>query len=134
MSTLSTHALDTATGRPASGLRLMLEKQEQPEAWRAYCNARAEGTEPTGPKPQWTTLGRGVTNGDGRCPDLLPTGTQLAPGIYRMDFDTSGYLKDRGQSGFYPIAQIVFEITADDEHYHIPLLLSPFGFSTYRGS
>lgn len=134
MSTLSTHALDTATGRPASGLRLMLEKQEQPEAWRNYCHARAEGTEPTGPKPAWTTLARGVTNSDGRCPELLPPGTQLPPGIYRMDFDTAGYLNDRGQSGFYPIAQIIFEITADNEHYHIPLLLSPFGFSTYRGS
>lgn len=132
MSTLSTHVLDTSTGRPAGGLTLMLEKQSQPEAWKAYCQARIKGE--AAEKPSWTRLAQGVTNADGRCPELFPVGSKLEPGIYRMDFDTASYFEAQGVKGFYPIAQIVFEIHATDEHYHVPLLLSPFGFSTYRGS
>ena len=131
MSTLSTHALDTASGRPAAGLRLILEQQQQPEQWRAFAGAHFAQA---ATEPDWTLLARGVTNADGRCPDLLPAGTQLAPGIYRASFDTAGYFAARGLQGFYPLAQITFEILAADEHYHVPLLLSPFGFSTYRGS
>lgn len=132
MNTLSTHALDTASGRPAAGLPLMLEKQANAEAWKAYCQARLAGE--SADKPAWETLAKGVTNDDGRCPDLLPAGTQLTPGIYRMDFDTARYFADRQIEGFYPLVQVIFEITAQDEHYHIPLLLSPYGYSTYRGS
>jgi len=94
MSTLSTHALDTATGRPAAGLALMLEKQEDPTGWKAYCQARLRGE--SAEKPVWSRLAQGVTNTDGRCPELLPPGTQLEPGIYRMDFDTASYFAAQG--------------------------------------
>lgn len=132
MSTLSTHVLDTAQGKPAAGLVLMLEKQEQPEAWLAYCQARLRGE--NFDKPVWKRLAQGKTNEDGRCPELLPLGTQLEPGVYRLDFDTAAYFSTQGIQGFYPLVQITFEILRPDEHYHVPLLISPFGFSTYRGS
>lgn len=132
MSTLSTHVLDTATGRPAAGLAVMLEKQPDPAAWKAYCQSRLAGEESH--KPGWETLAKGITNSDGRCPGLLAEGARLTPGIYRMDFDTAGYFDRQGLSGFYPLVQVVFEIQAEDDHYHVPLLLSPYGFSTYRGS
>lgn len=132
MSTLSTHALDTATGRPAAGLNLMLEQQPDAERWKAYCQQRLQGQ--LAEKPEWIALAKGVTNADGRCPDLLPAGSVLSPGVYRMDFDTASYFAQQGQTGFYPLVQVIFEISASDEHYHVPLLLSPYGFSTYRGS
>jgi len=132
MSTLSTHALDTSTGRPADSLNLMLEKQPDAARWRQYCQDRFKGESTE--KPAWESLGKGTTNSDGRCPDLLPAGTRLAPGIYRMSFDTASYFEGHNQTGFYPLAQVIFEIQATGEHYHIPLLLSPYGYSTYRGS
>ena len=132
MSTLSTHALDTATGKPAKGLNVMLEKQSDPKAWLAHCQSRLKGD--TSSKPQWQTLATGVTNSDGRVPGFLPEGTGLKPGIYRMDFDTATYFEKWNITGFYPLVQIIFEIKATDEHYHIPLLISPYGYSTYRGS
>ena len=113
MSTLSTHVLDTSTGRPAEGLSLTLE-------------ARAG--------EDFRELSRGVTNADGRVKDLSGANTKLQPGVYRLTFDTGAWFQARGQRGFYPYVQVVFEIAATDEHYHVPLLLSPFGFSTYRGS
>lgn len=132
MSTFSTHALDTASGRPAAGLPLMLEYQPDPAVWKQYCQDRLVGK--AGGKPHWEFIARGVTNSDGRCPDLLQPGTQLQAGLYRMDFDTASYFQAHQLRGFYPLVQIIFEITASDEHYHIPLLLSPYGYSTYRGS
>lgn len=132
MSTLSTHVLDTASGRPAAGLNVMLEKQADAEDWKNYCQARLKGE--AAEKPEWQTLAKGVTNDDGRAPGFLPEGTQLEPGIYRMDFDTASYFAKENLTGFYPLCQIIFEIQATDEHYHIPLLLSPYGYSTYRGS
>ena len=113
MSTLSTHVLDTSTGRPAEGLSLVLE-------------ARAGET--------FLELFRGVTNADGRVKDLSGAATKLGPGVYRLTFDTGAWFQARGQKGFYPYVQVVFEVAATDEHYHVPLLLSPYGFSTYRGS
>ncbi len=116
MSTLSTHALDTASGKPAQGLPLVLEKQG------------ASGTD-------WQVLAQGVTNADGRCPDLFAEGENaLEPGIYRMGFDTGHYFAQHKIVGFYPRVEVMFEIHAANEHYHVPLLISPFGFSTYRGS
>lgn len=113
MSTLSTHVLDVSRGRPAAQLPIVLEAQEN-GAWRE--------------------LSRGVTNEDGRIKDFLPPGTRLAAGIYRLTFDTGAYFKARNERGFYPNVVVTFELSAPDEHYHVPLLLSPFGFSTYRGS
>ena len=132
MSSLSTHALDTATGHPAKGLPLMLEYQPDAQAWKQYCQDRLAGHESS--KPVWQTLAKGVTNADGRCPELLAAGTVIQPGLYRMDFDTASYFQQQGVTGFYPLVQVIFEITASNEHYHIPLLLSPYGYSTYRGS
>ena len=112
MSTLSTHVLDTARGRPAEGLSILLEAQE------------ASG---------FRELTRGTTNADGRVKDFL-AGQKLGKGVYRISFDTGAYFRSSGVLGFYPSVTVLFEIAADDEHYHVPLLISPYGFSTYRGS
>ena len=79
--------------------------------------------------PVWEEIGKGVTNQDGRIGDLLPEHHTLAKGIYKMTFKTGEY-----QKGFYPEVPVIFEITEPGQHYHIPLLLSPYGYSTYRGS
>lgn len=114
MSTLSTHVLDTQWGRPAAGVPITLEAQEGTSGWRE--------------------LAKGTTNADGRVRDFLPEGTNLEPGIYRMTFHTAEYFRAHSVKGFYPYVSVVFEIHSAGEHYHVPLLLSPFGFSTYRGS
>jgi 5-hydroxyisourate hydrolase len=109
--TLSTHVLDATTGRPAPNVALTLHR-------------RAE----TG----WDPVGEGVTDDDGRCRTLAPEGLRAA--IYRLDFDTGAYFAATGQKGFYPEVSIVFEVTEPMRHHHVPLLLSPFAYSTYRGS
>ena len=75
----------------------------------------------------------GQTNADGRLPDLLANNVKLEPGIYRLVFDTASYFKVQGVKTFYPSVTITFE-TSDQSHYHVPLLLNPYGYSTYRGS
>ena len=112
MSQITTHILDTSTGKPAEGVLCMLQ--------------RPEGD-------SWQTIGQGETNSDGRVPDLLSEGELLDPGTYRMYFDTDAYFSGQSIKGFYPYVTIVFE-TFDQSHYHVPLLLNPFGYSTYRGS
>jgi len=111
MSALTTHVLDTARGIPASGVPLLLEIAEG-EAWRE--------------------IGRGVTNDDGRCAGLVDGPLQVA--VYRMTFQTDPYWEQHDTTGFYPYAQIVFRVSDPSSHHHVPLLLSPFGYSTYRGS
>jgi 5-hydroxyisourate hydrolase len=101
VSTLSTHVLDTAAGRPAAGVPVRLETRDG--------------------RP----LGEARTDADGRVGGL---GDRLEPGDYLLRFDTGSYV-----DGFYPEVVVVFSVGAD-EHYHVPLLLSPFGYSTYRGS
>ncbi|MBI3267961.1 MAG: hydroxyisourate hydrolase [Planctomycetes bacterium] len=113
MKGLSTHVLDTSRGRPAEGVSILLE-------------ALTAGA--------WTEAGRGVTNADGRVPSLLPVGTALRTGYYRLTFDTGAYFVKTGVAGFYPRVTVEFEIADADQHYHVPLLLNPFGYSTYRGS
>ena len=81
----------------------------------------------------WQEMARGVTNADGRIPDLLPTGKAAGPGVYKMKFVTQEYFAQDGTANFYPFVEIVFNV-AGNEHYHVPLLLNPFGYSTYRGS
>jgi len=109
VSTLSTHVLDAVSGTPASGLPVALERRSAGLAW--------------------TVLGRASTDDDGRIGDLAPS--LLEPGVYRLVFDTDAYA---GQgSGFYPEVVVAFRIT-EERHYHVPLLLSPFAYSTYRGS
>lgn len=113
MSPLTTHVLDTALGRPAAGVAVVLEMQHD---------------------GGWTELARGTTNADGRIPNLLPDGTRLQTGTYRLTFETGAYHRAQGVRGFYPQVQVVADLDAAGGHYHIPLLLSPFGYSTYRGS
>lgn len=112
MSPLTTHILDTATGKPARGVPIILERETAPGTWEK----QAEG----------------VTNDDGRCPGLLAEGA-LERAVYRLTFDIATY-EAGGAQGFYPYAQIVFRVSDPAQHHHVPLLLSPFGYSTYRGS
>jgi len=113
-SPITTHVLDTATGSPASGVPV-----------RLYIEEAAD---------RWNILATGITNDDGRVGELLPVDHKLNPGRYRMRFNTGEYFSQNQVVGFYPYADIVFEIRDTACHYHIPLLLSPFGYSTYRGS
>ena len=114
MSGLSTHVLDTAIGRPAAGIGVRLEVEGEAGAWRELASAS--------------------TNADGRVGHLLPAGTALAAATYRLTFDVAAYHEARGTPGFYPHVSIVFTVRDAGQHYHVPLLLSPFGYSTYRGS
>ncbi len=111
-SPITTHVLDTARGCPAAGVPVCLERQVG---------------------DSFDVVGRGVTNGDGRVADLLPPGT-LTAGVYRITFQTGAYYESLAAQGFYPYAQIVFVVRDVSQHYHVPLLLSPYGYSTYRGS
>ena len=113
MSPITTHVLDTSLGQPAQGLKITLSQRS--------------------PQGGWEELASGVTNDDGRITDLLKPG-QLTNGVYQMFFDTGGYHLKLGVEGFYPEAVITFEVKNLGQHYHIPLLLSPYGYSTYRGS
>ena len=81
----------------------------------------------------WQTIAQGVTNKDGRIPDLLPPNRNLAIGNYKMVFETVNYFESIAVKGFYPEVEIQFTVF-DDSHYHVPLLINPFGYSTYRGS
>lgn len=114
-SPITTHVLDTALGCPASGVPVRLYSEEA-------------GSD------RWLLLATGITNDDGRVADLLPSDHELKPGRYRMRFQTEDYFKLHKITGFYPYADIVFQIIDSKVHYHIPLLLSPYGYSTYRGS
>jgi len=113
MSQLTTHVLDTAQGKPANDIEIILSKRN------------LDGN--------WKDLSSGKTNSDGRIADLLEKDYKMEPGVYRLEFKTGDYFKREGLKAFYPWANIIFEVT-DDSHYHVPLLLNPFGYSTYRGS
>ncbi|MEU0489517.1 hydroxyisourate hydrolase [Nocardiopsis changdeensis] len=114
MSHVTTHVLDAALGRPAAGVPVRLEAAADPG------------------RSSWKTVAEGVTDGDGRVGDLGPE--RLAAGYHRITFDTAAYFGATGQRGFYPEVSIVFDLADEDAHYHVPLLLSPFAYSTYRGS
>ena len=113
MSAITTHVLDTARGRPAAGVPVTLEVE-------------AAGG--------WILLGKGTTNADGRLSDLMPDETSIEAGVYRLIFDTSTYFAGNNVPAFYPQVTVVFKIENTNQHHHVPLLLSPFGYSTYRGS
>lgn len=107
MSTISTHVLDTSIGRPAQGVRVTLE----------------QGAE---------IIGTGITDADGRVPEIRG-GEPLGAGAYRLRFLVAEYFAADGRDSFYPEITVNFRIAAD-EHYHVPVLVSPFGYTTYRGS
>lgn len=113
MSGITTHVLDISRGRPAEGIPVTLEIE-------------AAGG--------WKMVGKGTTNADGRISDLLSNEATVAAGVYRLIFDTGKYFAARQLEAFYPQVTVVFKITDPAQHYHVPLLLSPFGYSTYRGS
>ena len=112
MSQVTTHVLDTAAGRPGRNISVMLMNKANND---------------------WQTIAQGVTNTDGRVSDLLPTGKTLSPGVYKIVFETGNYYAEQKLKTFYPSVEILFTVF-DDAHYHVPLLISPFGYSTYRGS
>ena len=109
---VSTHVLDTALGRPAAGVPVTLSRRRETGAW--------------------TTVGNGITDGDGRVKELSEE--PLEAGDYRLEFDTAPYFKVAGTSAFYPEVLVVFRVIDPGAHHHVPLLLSPFGYSTYRGT
>jgi 5-hydroxyisourate hydrolase len=109
---ISTHVLDTALGRPAGGVAVTLSRR------------RAGGA--------WSVVGKGVTDEDGRVADLASE--RVDAGDYRLDFATAAYFKAAGTEAFYPEVVVVFTVTDAGAHHHVPLLLSPYGYSTYRGT
>lgn len=111
MSAVTTHVLDAALGRPAAAVPVRLE--------------RRDGTSST-------VIGAGATDDDGRARDLAPD--HLQPGTYRLVFDTAAYHAASGQPSFYPEVSVTFILSDPQQHLHVPLLLSPFAYSTYRGS
>lgn len=113
-SPITTHVLDTTHGRPAAGLAVALYRSIDSD--------------------DWTLVAEGETDRDGRVGHLLAPDA-LEVGVYRLRFDTAGYFATHQLSDyFYPWAEIVFRVDDVEQHYHVPLLLSPFGYSTYRGS
>jgi 5-hydroxyisourate hydrolase len=114
MSAITTHVLDTASGRPAAGVEVRLELLER-------------GSD-------WTVVGHGTTDADGRLRTLLAADTRLTTGTYRLVFNTGAYFARLQATTLYPQVIVVFNTTDGETHYHVPLLLSPFGYSTYRGS
>lgn len=111
---ITTHVLDTSIGRPAAGVAVRLEHQ------------LADGT--------WYIVGSGVTDDDGRQRGLVPASSPALAGAFRLTFETAAYFQSRNTASFYPRVVIEFTIRDAGAHYHVPLLLSPFGYTTYRGS
>lgn len=114
MSTITTHVLDTALGQPATDVAVALER--------------------VGPEGLSILVGAGATDGDGRVRDLLAPGETLDPGVYRLRFAVAAYFERHNRESFYPVVVVEFTVAGADAHYHVPLLLSPYGYSTYRGS
>lgn len=114
MSAITTHVLDTSLGRPAAGVAVVLDRRD--------ANSR------------WTEVGRGLTDSDGRLKTLYPAADPLQAGVYRLTFDTLRYFESLNVKTFYPEVIVVVETQAGESHYHVPLLLTPFGFTTYRGT
>lgn len=109
---ITTHVLDTSAGRPGAAIAIELERHDA---------------------GSWHRIGAGVTDDDGRLRTLTPPGP-VAPGTYRLRFHTGAYFQAHQQTGFFPMVEIQFTVADGAQHYHVPLLLSPYGYSTYRGS
>jgi 5-hydroxyisourate hydrolase len=112
MSQLTTHILDTTRGKPAAGVHVILYRQK---------------------KEDWIDIAKGITNQDGRIADLLQKNKSMEFGTYKLRFETLSYFTKQSIQSFYPFIEIIFHVTTT-EHYHVPLLLNPYGYSTYRGS
>jgi len=133
MSTISTHVLDTALGKPAAGVGVRLEKQDG-GGWIEVTHSKDTGSAWTEQvhdmSGQWVEVSRSATDGDGRCRDLAQ---DLPAGVYRIVFDTGSYLRNQRRASIYPEIAITFTC-AGEAHYHLPLLLSDNSYTTYRGS
>jgi 5-hydroxyisourate hydrolase len=114
MKCISTHVLDLVRGKPAADVPARLERQDPAGGWRIVTSAR--------------------TDQEGRCPQLLPEGGGISAGVYRLIFDTASYFAQQKMVALYPVVEIPFQVQAGESHFHIPLLLSPYGYTTYRGS
>ena len=114
MSRISTHILDIARGAPAANVPVQLEREEAAGEWRLLASAQ--------------------TDHDGRCGNLLNDGAGLRAGLYRLVFDTASYYAAQKIDGLYPLVQITFIVRDGETHFHIPLLLTQNGYTTYRGS
>ena len=113
MSAITTHVLDLKSGLPARGVTVRLEIHRE---------------------PGWTPLGDRVTDDDGRVRDFIAPGARVDPGLYRLTFGTGEYFEAQGTPAFHPEVAVTFEIADASRHHHVPLLISPFGYTTYRGS
>jgi len=111
--TISTHVLDTSIGKPAAAVTVQLQRQSG---------------------AGWLAVSEAVTDKDGRVAELLPPAGETGAGGYRLTFDVAEYFSARGVESFYSKVSIDFIVRDAAAHYHVPLLLSPFGYSTYRGS
>jgi 5-hydroxyisourate hydrolase len=114
MKRISTHILDIVIGKPAKDVSVRLEKQNTPDDWRLLTSAR--------------------TDQDGRCAQLLPEGEDFSAGVYRLSFDTGSYYALQKIDALHPVVEVTFQARDGESHLHIPLLLSPNGYTTYRGS
>lgn len=114
MKRISTHVLDTASGKPAAAVTVRLERSEPGGSWRRLASLS--------------------TDADGRCAELLPDTETLSEGTYRLTFDTADYFLAQGVQSLYPYVEIVFRVGQGESGFHIPLLVSPHGYTTYRGS
>jgi 5-hydroxyisourate hydrolase len=113
MTRISTHVLDLVHGKPAANVKVRLEKQNSGD-WRLLTSAR--------------------TDQDGRCAELFPENENLAAGVYRLIFDTGSYFERQKSGTLYPVVDVTFRVREGESHFHIPLLLSPNGYTTYRGT
>ena len=114
MSPITSHVLDTCRGKPAAGITVIVAVSQGPD--------------------RWAELARGVTDSDGRITQFDPNLTPFSPGVYRLRFSTAPYFTALGVHGFYPEIDVTVRVDDPAHHFHIPLLLSPFGYTTYRGS
>jgi 5-hydroxyisourate hydrolase len=110
---ISTHVLDTARGRPAAGISVSLEVRVGDD---------------------WTRLAKTATDANGRAGNLVPSTERFQAGVYRLRFDAAAYFRTQGLETFYSDVTVTFEVRNPGENYHVPLLLSPWGYTTYRGS
>jgi 5-hydroxyisourate hydrolase len=114
MKRISTHILDLVHGKPAAAVAVRLEKQNDSGAFQLLASAHSDQ--------------------DGRCPQLLPQGEDLSAGLYRLSFETGNYFTQLKISTLYPVVEVTFRAQEGESHFHLPLLLSPNGYTTYRGS
>jgi 5-hydroxyisourate hydrolase len=133
--TVSTHVLDAMAGRPAAGVTVSLSRLD-PSATRSGGGGGAGVWVAAAGEERWVPVGTGETDADGRHRFGGPTGAEAGAGagVYRLTFGSGGYFASLGISTFYPFVTITFEVADGAGHYHVPLLLSPFGYSTYRGN